>query len=151
MLTYGLNNPVFVGTQTIVQASLAATTWVTHTLDSEQIDTYGGHSTTTNTSRYTAQVAGWYTVCGVSVWAGNATGSRAARIHVNGATVQGSAQNVLTSSSASATGVMTPVRAVQLGVGDYVEVAGWQSSGGLLSTLAASDLACALYVAWCHT
>jgi hypothetical protein len=151
MLTYGLNNPIFVGVQTIVQASLANTTWTTHTLDSETVDTYGGHSTTTNTSRYTAQVAGWYTVCGVSVWAANASGGRGARIHVNGAVIQGSAQDVLASSSSSFTGVMTPVRAVQLGVGDYVEVAGWQSSGGTLATGTASDLASALFVAWCHT
>ncbi|MGW2692324.1 hypothetical protein ACWC3Y_10735 [Streptomyces sp. NPDC001296] len=149
MLTYGLNPPIFAGTQTSAQ-STANTTWTTITLDTEQADSYGGHNTATNNSRYVAQIAGWYTVCGVAVFANNATGSRAARLHVNGNVIQGSAQNVLTSSSSSFTGVMTPVRAVQLAVGDYVEVAGWQSSGGSLNTGVASDLASALFVAWAH-
>lgn len=152
MLTYGMNPPIFVGTQTVTQ-SVATGTWTAITLDQEQSDTYGGHSTTTNTSRYTAQVAGWYTVCGITSWPSNATGSRGARLHVNGSVVQGSAQLIPPASSTTYTGVATPVRAVQLAVGDYVEVGGYQSSGGSLSTGVASggDLASALYVAWSHT
>lgn len=152
MLTYGLNLPMFVGTQTVAQ-STAGSTWTALTLDSEQSDTYGGHSTTANTSRYTAQVAGWYTVGGVVSWPANGTGNRGARIHVNGAAVQGSGQLILPASATTFTGVATPVRAVQLAVGDYVEVAGYQSSGGTLSTGVASggDLASALFVIWSHT
>ncbi|MEV6833471.1 hypothetical protein AB0N17_02900 [Streptomyces sp. NPDC051133] len=152
LLTYGLNPPIFVGTQTIAQ-SVATSTWSAITLDTEQQDTYGGHSTTTNSSRYTAQVAGWYTVCGVVTWTQNSTGRRGARLHVNGSSVAGSAQLFAPASGTTFTGVMTAVRAVQLGVGDYVEVAGTQSSGSALSTgvAAGGDLASALYVAWAHT
>jgi hypothetical protein len=152
LLTYGLNPPIFVGTQTIAQA-VATSTWTTITLDSEQQDTYGGHNTTSNSSRYTAQVTGWYTVCGVTCWAANATGGRGARIHVNGSSVAGSAQLLIAASGSTITGVMTAARAVQLNAGDYVEVAGWQSSGAALNTGVASggDLAPALYVAWAHT
>ena len=150
MLTYGLNPPIMVCTQTVTQ-SVNNNAWTALGLDTEQADTYGGHSTTTNTSRYTAQAAGWYTVCGVSVWAANATGVRGARIHVNGSVVQGSTGLIATATTGSFTGIATPVRAVQLAVGDYVEVAGYQSSGGALSTGVASDLASALFVAWAHT
>ena len=152
LLTYGLNPPLFVGTQTIAQ-SVATSAWTTITLDTEQQDSYGGHSTTTNSSRYTAQVAGWYTVCGVVAWTQNATGARGARLHVNGASIAGSAQMLAPSSSSTITGVMTATRAVQLAVGDYLEVAGWQASGSTLTTGVAGggDLASALYVAWAHT
>ncbi|MFF7142232.1 hypothetical protein ACFZB5_13420 [Streptomyces nodosus] len=149
LLTYGLNQPLFVGTQTIAQA-VATGTWTPLTLDTEQVDTYAGHSATTNSSRYTAQVPGWYTVCGVSAWASNATGVRRSRLHVNGASVPGSSQMVPTATTGSVTGVMTPVRAVFLDAGDYVEVVGWQNSGGNLATAVASDLATALFVAWSH-
>lgn len=148
-LTYSLNVPVFVGTQTITQS--AANGWTACALDSEQVDTYGGHSTTSNTSRYVAPVAGWYTVAGVAVFVGNGTGIRAARIQINGSYVVGTAQFLAPSSTGSFTGVMTATRAVQLAAGDYVELGLGQTSGGALSTGVASDLASALYVAWSHT
>ena len=150
LLTYGLNPPIFVGTQTVTQ-STANNTWTAIALDQEQTDTYGGHTTTTNTSRYTAQVAGWYTVCGVSVWGANATGSRGSRLHVNGATIQGSTGLIATVTTGSLTGITSATRAVFLNAGDYVELAGYQSSGGNLSTGVATDLSSALFVAWSHT
>lgn len=150
MLTYGLNPPIFCGTQTTTQ-SVSNNAWTALAFDTEQADTYGGHLTTSNTSRYVAQVAGWYTVCGVSVWGANATGSRGARLHINGSVIQGSSQLIATVTTGSLTGVCTPVRAIQLAVGDYVEVAGYQSSGGALSTGVATELASALFVAWSHT
>jgi hypothetical protein len=152
MLTYGLNPPIMVCTQTVTQ-SVANNTWTAITLDTEQQDTYGGHSTSTNTSRYTAQVAGWYTVSGVTVWGNNATGVRGSRIHVNGSAIQGTCQLVTAVTTGSLTGVSTPTRTVFLNVGDYVEVGGYQSSGAALSTGVATggDLASALFVAWTHT
>lgn len=151
-LTYGLNPPLFVGTQTATQ-SVNNNAWTALTLDTEQQDTYGGHSTTTNTSRYTVQVAGWYTVCGVSVWANNATGVRGARIHINGTVVQGTCGLIATVTTGSLTGVATPARTVFLNSGDYVELGGYQSSGAALATAVAAggDLASALFVAWSHT
>lgn len=148
-LLYGLNVPIFVGTQTTVQST--ANGWTPASLDTEQIDSYGGHSNTTNPSRYTVQVAGWYTVAGVAVFVGSGTGIRAARIQVNGNYVQGTAQFVAPSSTGSFTGVMTATRAVQLSPGDYVELGLGQTTGGALSTGSNSDLASSLYVAWCHT
>jgi hypothetical protein len=144
--TFILNPPIFVGTQSATQ-SVTSSSWTTLTLDTEQVDSYNGHSNATNSSRYTAQVAGVYAVCGVSAFASNASGVRGTRIHVNGSVIQGSAQMAFPASG-SGTALATPVRTVRLAVGDFVEVAAWQSSGAALSTIVASDVACALWAYW---
>jgi len=141
--------PVFVGTQTTTQ-SLANNTWAALNLNTEQVDSYNGHSTSTNNSRYTAQVGGYYTVAGVAVFAAGSISIRGARIHVNGSVVQGSAQMFAPPSTSNLCGVATPTRVVYLNSGDYVEVAGYQLTGGSLSTGVASDLASALWVVWAH-
>jgi hypothetical protein len=150
-LGYLLNDPVFVGTQTVSQ-NVLNNTWTAISLDTSQADSYSGHSNTTNNTRYTAQVAGYYSVCGVTCWTANATGVRASRIHVNGAVIQGTCQMFMTSST-NTTGVATPLRTIWLNVGDYVEIAGYNSSGLAspgLATGTASDLSSALYVIWSH-
>jgi hypothetical protein len=148
-----LNVPLFVGTQTTSQSiGNAVSTWTALSLNTSQVDTYGGHSNVTNNTRYTAQVPGYYSVCGVTCWSANGTGTRGSRLQINGAVIQGTAQMV-TPSSTNITGVATPLRTLYLGVGDYVELAGWNSSGLAspgLATGVASDLSSALYVAWTH-
>ncbi|MFJ8606382.1 hypothetical protein ACIRH0_04210 [Streptomyces sp. NPDC093675] len=146
--TFFLNPPLFVGTQTSAQSiPNSGSVWTAINLNTEQVDSYGGHDTVTNNSRYTAQVAGLYQVCGVVGFANNATGVRGARLHVNGSVVQGTAQMTLTANG-SGTGLPTPIRTVRLAAGDFVEVAGWQSSGAALSTITAADVASALFVCW---
>lgn len=147
--TFLLNPPLFVGTQTTTQ-SVSTGAWTVLGLNSTQVDTYTGHSNSTNNSRYTAQVSGLYQVCGVSAFTSNSTGVRGTRLQVNGSVVQGTAQMMIPAST-SGTALATPVRTVRLTAGDYVEVAGWQSSGGSLSTIVASDVACALWVVWSGT
>lgn len=46
--------------QTVLQTSLSS--WQSVLWDTEDVDSDNGHSTVTNTSRYTAQTAGWYTM-----------------------------------------------------------------------------------------
>ncbi|MGW1525466.1 hypothetical protein [Streptomyces sp. NPDC002159] len=148
---YLLNEPVFVGTQTSSQ-NVLHNTWTALNLNTEQFDTYGGHDNVTNNSRYTAQAPGFYAVCGIACFTANATGVRAARIHVNGNVVQGSCQMFMTQNT-NITGVATPLRTVYLSAGDYVEVAGYNNSGLAspgLSTGVAADLASALFVLWSH-
>lgn len=144
--TFALNPPLFVGTQTASQ-SVNSGSWTTITLDTTQVDSYGGHSNSVNNSRYTAQVPGMYAVCGVTAFNTNTSGVRGARIHLNGSVVQGGAQMTVPATS-SGTGLTTPVRSIRLNAGDYLEVAGWQSSGGSLSTITASDITSALWVCW---
>ncbi|MYV44288.1 hypothetical protein [Streptomyces sp. SID2888] len=149
-LGFLLDVPVFVGTQTSPQSAVNG--WTAISLNTTQVDTYGGHSNTVNNSRYTAQVAGYYNVCGVACWATNGTNVRAARIDVNGTVVQGTSQ-MFPASTTTITGVATPLRTVYLAVGDYVEVAGYQNSGVAspgLATGVASDVTSSLFVIWSH-
>jgi hypothetical protein len=147
--TYLLNPPEFAGYQGAVQ-SVPNTTWTALLLDQEHLDSYSGHSTSSNTSRYVAQVAGWYLVCGVYAPAINATGFRAARIQKNGSPILGHAAYLPNASGSVEMGVVTPTKCVQLAVNDYVEVAGYQSSGGALNTILDADLRTGLWVRWSH-
>ncbi|MFB6805491.1 hypothetical protein [Streptomyces sp. NPDC056387] len=145
-LTFLANRPIFVGQQQVVQ-SVANGTWAVLTIDTETIDTYGGHSTVSNTSRYTCQLAGWYRVGGRAAFAVNATGSRGARIHVNGNFIQGAANLC---AAGTLNGIVEVSHLIQLAVGDYIEIAGGQNSGGALSTAFANEAASMLYVIWEH-
>lgn len=128
-----LFSPVrFKGYSSVTQAIPTGTSAVPLTLDSEIVDSDGGHSTTTNTSRYVCQTAGLYFVSGAVCFATNGTGSRAVNVMVNGVTaggslIQAAPQSVNGSSVFSAT-------TVQLTVSDYVEIGCWQNSGGTLAT-----------------
>jgi hypothetical protein len=148
-ITFLTNPPDFVGTQSVAQ-SLANNTWTPLSMDTEQLDSYGGHSTSSNTSRYVAQVAGWYTASGIYAAAVSGTGFRAVRLQVNGTAVFGCAAYVPNNGTAE-TGVVTPTRDIFLNVGDYVEVAGWQLSGGALNThVSGTDQRCGLWVRFSH-
>lgn len=136
--------PRFRGYQTSVQ-SLSDNTWTSLTLDTEAFDSDNGHSTSTNTSRYTVQVAGTYFVAGNAAFAANATGNRAIRIGVNGSPVVGSFAKTLASTASHSSGIATTAEVV-CAVGDYIEVMGLQSSGAALNTSSATDVACAMGV-----
>lgn len=150
-LSFVLGPPDFVGYQNTAQ-SLSSGSWTALSLDASTLDSYGGHSNTTNNSRYTCQsnVAGWYTCCGVYAPVGNSSGFRAVRLQVNGSPLLG-AGSYLPNNGTSDAGYVTPTRDVYLNVGDYVEVAGWQSSGGSLNTTIDPELRCALWVRFSHS
>lgn len=114
--------------------------WTAVTFGVEDFDTHGGHDLVTNTSRYTAQVAGTYHVIGRGGFAANSTGHRGVRIAKNGTVVNGSGNyfQSTTSDVWSTTGSCD----VHLDVGQYVEVQVIQDSGGALNTSAsAGDVA----------
>ncbi|WBP89544.1 hypothetical protein [Kitasatospora cathayae] len=146
--TFLLNPPDFVGTQTVAQ-SLPNTTWTALTLDTQQLDSYGGHSLVSNTSRYVAPLTGWYTVSGVAGIANNPSGARGARINVNGSPVQGCATFLFAASGVDL-GIPTPTRDIHLNTGDYVEVCGYQNSGGALNSAIFPDIASSLFVRFSH-
>lgn len=100
-------------------------------------DGIGGHSTATNTSRYTARYPGWYRVGGSVTWPTNATGRRATQWTVNGATVDGS-QQIQPGSSAGAIASLAYDPLVFLNEGDYLELRVWQDSGVSLTLLSTS-------------
>lgn len=140
-----LARPVFRGYQAIAQSSANAT-WFSVALDSETIDSDGGHSTVTNTSRYTPTVPGTYLAIGTVAFNGSATTQRACRLTLNGTPGVGGA-------GASACGASwwadTSIELfVCNGSTDYIEIQGRQDSGGSLSTLVGAEFASALKVIW---
>lgn len=134
--------PVFAGVQTSTQ-SVANNTPVALTIDTENLDSDGGHSTVTNTSRYTATVPGTYLVLGSVAWASNATGLRTAQIKLNGTSVRGSQIVSASVSGAQWCGQCWAVVTMN-GTTDFVEVWGNQTSGGTLATYAGSDSSSAM-------
>lgn len=136
--------PVAVLQQTVTQ-SVANTSWGVLTFDTETLDTHNGHSTSSNTSRYTCQVAGWYRVTVRAAFATNSNGSRGARVHKNGAYIPGAA-NLL--GAGSLNGIIEASHVLQLAVSDYVEGAAGQNSGGALSTAFANEAASMMYIEW---
>lgn len=138
--------PLGIFQQTVVQ-SVANGAWAVLTFDAEIKDTYGGHSTVSNTGRYTCQLAGTYRVGGRAAFATNATGSRGARVHLNGAYIQGAAN---LAGAGTLAGIIEVSHILDLAVGDYVEIAGGQNSGGSLSTAYVGESASMMYVEWIH-
>jgi hypothetical protein len=140
-------NPVlFKGYATTTQA-IASATGGTNVilLDSEDFDTDGGHSTTTNTSRYVCQTAGVYLCFGsVCLGTGNGTGTRSAEILKNGGQINGASTQfgATASNGSTATGLVL----VRLAVGDYVELSAWQNSGASQSTATQTHLLSTLNV-----
>lgn len=124
--------PIAVLRQTVAQ-TLTNGTFTALTFTTEDIDTANGHSTSTNTSRYTCQVAGKYMLTGGVTFASNGTGARYARWRVNGADVSGGGTSMPGISGDQA---LLPARTVivALNVGDYVELWAYQGSGGNLDT-----------------
>ena len=118
-------------------------------MDAETIDSDGGHSNSTNPSRFTCQVAGSYLVAGGVAFASNTTGNRQLRIMLNGSTNIPGAFAVAAAAAGSNSGALAvPPVIIPMVVGDYVEVHGFQSSGGALSTTAATDVTSSLTVLW---
>lgn len=139
------NQPLFKGNQGAVQ-SIPNAAITALAIDSATIDTYGGHSNVTNSSRYTAQLAGWYLVGAEYAAAANATGLRLVRISKNGAYASPSQTVVATAGTGLDTNIQT-VTIVQLAVGDYVEATVYQTSGGALNSTPGDT---GLWAFWLH-
>ena len=114
--------------------SIATATNTVLLFDSEDLDTDNGHSTTTNTSRYTATVPGWYFVSGTVQLAYNATGNRLAIIQKNGTTTVNQVGRA-SSSVSNTMGLHLSTLVYLNGTTDYIELSTFQSSGVSLNTL----------------
>lgn len=141
--TFLLAPPIFRGRQTVIQ-SLTNAAASAITLDAEDVDTAGGHTTT---SRYTAQYAGWYAIGGGIGYAANATGVRGVEWWVNGVPVSGAGCMFPAN---AATSQRLPGRAflVYLNIGDYVEVFAFQNSGASLNTAVSGQEQASMSLAW---
>ena len=102
--------------------------------DSEDYDTSGFHSTSTNTSRITipSGAAGYYQINGAARWADNTTGVRVTAIYKNGSLW---VRNLSTANVGSGSiNIIVPI-IMNLAEGDYIEVFAYQNSGGSLDVV----------------
>lgn len=132
-----LSWPAFEGRQALAQ-SIASVTPTPILLDTEDVDTDSGHSTATNTSRYTPQTQGRYMISGGISWAANGTGIRNTELWKNGAAISGGGTTYLSAGSGLTSRYPSRTMTVSAnGSTDYVELVGYQSSGVALSTAVA--------------
>lgn len=99
------------------------------TADSESFDNDAMHSTSSQTSRFTAQTPGRFLAAATAKFAADAAGNRRIAFRVNGGTVY---EQTLVAGTATNSTVITAVDFFTLAAGDYVEVLIWQTSGGAL-------------------
>ncbi len=121
------------GTQS---ASNNATTVVT--FDTEERDDLAFHDTVTNNSRITIPAAmdGWYLIVGNLLWNVHATGSRTAELLKNGATALAATRRASNATTVFPTLQVSAL--VYLVAGDYVEMQGFQDSGGSLNIMSSA-------------
>jgi hypothetical protein len=116
-------------TFTAPNAAETAITW-----NASKDDNWSGHSSVTNPSRYTAQVAGVYRFSGAITYNANATGYRLGQWYYNGSEYNGNARVYITPSTVSNNTVAMSDLKIRMAVGDYVEMFTYQTSGAGLAT-----------------
>jgi hypothetical protein len=108
------------------------------TFEVETFDTDGFHSTSSNTGRITIPTGkgGKYRFSYTHRWAGNATGFRNTGIKING--VSGASYSTFLNLTSTRL-VYNGSYVLNLAAGDYVEMVGYQTSGGSLDLLYEED------------
>lgn len=131
-INFLLAPPLYMGRQTSTQ-TLTTGVDTAITQDTEDVDSAGGHSTSTNPSRYTYVYPGWMQWSGKVSFASNATGQRATNFSKNGTLLNGSGV-LLTAVNGLSTRLIAVTMPIFGNAGDYVEIVGFQNSGGNLAT-----------------
>ena len=113
--------------------TLTTATFTAITMNSERFDNDSLHSTVTNTARITFATAGVYLVGGALEFVANSTGVRGAFLRINGTTyISGGIH--MTRTDGGGAGEFTAT-IYSFAVSDYVELMGYQNSGGNLDTV----------------
>lgn len=144
------NRPILEVRQTSVQSISGATSTAIN-FDAEDIDNDGMHSTSSNTSRATAQTAGRYRVGGGISWAGNGAGRRNCQWAINGAVQNGVDAGIAAGGNTNALPVAARSMTLHLNVGDYLELLGFQDCGGSLNTAVTTSQQPGMSVEWIGT
>lgn len=147
--TFLTSVPIAVAYQTVSQ-NVPNGTWTMISCDSTLVDTDGQHSNSINNSRFTCQVAGWYSVSGAIGFNTSSTGARGASIYKNGSALTTASGGLTAASNVVHIAPISEVL-VQLNVGDYIELAAWQGSGGVLGTAIGTQYDSFLYARWDHS
>jgi len=134
VLNFLLARPILRARQTVAQSITSGGAGSALTFDSEDVDSSGMHSTSSNTSRATAVYPGWYLFAGNGSLVQNATGLRTLSWNINGSAQSGAGS----SDGGAGVGIdfRHPAAATLffLNVGDFVEMILFQNSGGALNT-----------------
>lgn len=133
-----VHSPVAHLRQTVAQP-LTNNTYTPITFGTEDIDSHAGHDTGANTSRYTAPRAGRYQLSGGVGFDVSAGGFRATRWTKNGVVIDGSGITLPNNGSGTYCPIPARTLMVTLALGDYVELIGWQNSGGTLNTVVVAE------------
>src|SRR5579859_5133964 len=128
-----LARPLAIMRQTVA-GSIANSTWTAIACDTEDIDRDNGHSTVTNTSRYTSQTAGYYRGSGKISFASNANNRRWTRWDVNAAEITATRLS-MQAANGDASELAMASRLIFLNVGDFLEAKGFQDTVGALNTV----------------
>jgi len=102
--------------------------WTELAFNQERWDTDTIHDNSTNNTRLTCKTAGKYVITGCFTFPANAVGERGARVYLNGTTTIAMSQSL----ASAADSRMNITTIYNLGVNDYVELGGYQDSGGIL-------------------
>lgn len=149
-VTFLLSPPHCVMYQTVAQ-SIPGVTATAILFDTNEVDSYSGHSVVTNTSRYVAQVAGWYQLSGVVAYANSsATSYRFGTWFVNSTVLQGGGANETSVATVSNPLIDPPVREAFLNVGDFAELRAMQNSGGAINTSIGAGQNSMATIRWVH-
>lgn len=148
-ITFLIELPIATVYQTVAQ-SLTAGSPNPINFDSTAVDSYGGHSNTVNSSRYTAQVAGWYLVGGAAPMSGSASGTnRKLQVYYNGTAVAyATAQVPQVNSAGTATAVALSPTIVYMNVGDFVSL--YASSDATVNITPNGSNQAYLTIVWVH-
>jgi hypothetical protein len=148
-LNFLLNTPIGVFYQTAAQ-SVANAAFTAAAFDTTGVDSYSGHSNSTNNSRYAAVVPGWYELSGSVGFVTNGTGNRDGVWAKNGSALTAPGPGTIIDGSAGhGTAGAVPTLPVFLNVGDYVELQLFQSSGAAVNTIT-GQFGCLMSVKWIH-
>ena len=123
---------------------LAASTWTSVQFQSEELDNYGGWSTSAPT-RYIAQVPGWYLVAANVAFAANATGVRFMRLTRNGQLIPGRSNSQAVNSTSFQT-ELALAHLVRLEATNFLEAQAFSTVA--LSTSVTVEVASTLNVIW---
>jgi hypothetical protein len=111
--------------------------WLAVTFNSERRDAKAMHSTSSNTSRITVPLAGWYLVTGHVRFAANATGQRIAGIRYGGANYLALQSD--NNPSGTNTTIISIATLYYFAASDYIELVVYQDSGGNLNIVSTAQ------------
>lgn len=137
--TVGYINPLDMGARVYNDANVVVTgsAIIALPFNSERWDTNNFHSTSIQTTRLTIPIAGKYWISGHVEFAGNAVGVRQAIIYVNGVTTPIAVSRV-TPANTGASHISVSTEYI-FNVGDFVQLAVFQDSGGNLNVNSAAN------------